>query len=227
MGYKVVITGTTGMVGKGVLLECMDHPSIENILILNRSSLGISHPKVRELLIDDFFDLSTISGELTGFDACFFCLGITSLGQSEASYTKTTYDLTLNFADAFIDQNEKSIFCYVSGTGTDTSEKGRVMWARVKGKTENALLRMPFKAAYMFRPGYIQPMKGIKSKTKWVQRMYNLFRPVYSILKHFPGAATNTSHMGLAMINTLDGAYRKQVLGNKEINELALCSTEN
>jgi uncharacterized protein YbjT (DUF2867 family) len=221
MGYKVVITGTTGMVGKGVLLECMDHSSIENILIVNRSPLGITHPKVKEVLIEDFFDLSSVLDELKGFDACFFCLGITSIGQSEASYTRTTYDLTVNFAEAFIDQNVKSIFCYVSGAGTDSSEKGNSMWARVKGKTENRLLEMPFKRTYLFRPGYIQPLRGIKSKTGWYQALYNVFWPVYLILKHFPATATNTTNMGLAMINSLDGKYAKSILENKEINELA------
>lgn len=227
MGYKIILTGATGMVGKGVLLECMDASGIDQILLVSRSTAGIKHPKVKEVLIQDFFDLSDIEENFKGYDACFFCLGITSIGQTEASYSRITHDLTLKFAQSFIKYNEDSIFCYVSGTGTDTSEKGKIMWARVKGKTENALLRMPFKAAYMFRPGYIQPMKDIKSKTKWVQFMYTLFWPVYSILKHFPGAATNTSNMGLAMINTLDGSYRKQVLGNKEINELAQRSKEN
>jgi uncharacterized protein YbjT (DUF2867 family) len=221
MGYKVVITGTTGMVGKGVLLECIDHPSIDNILIVNRNPLGITHPKVREVLIKDFFDVSSISDEMKGFDACFFCLGITSIGQSEESYSRTTYDLTLNFAEAFIDQNKNSIFCYVSGTGTDSSEKGRTMWARVKGKTENKLIEMPFKRAFMFRPGYIQPLRGIKSKTQWYATLYMIFKPIYLLLKHFPSTATNTTNMGLAMINSMDGKYAKSILENKEINELA------
>ncbi len=221
MGYNVVITGTTGMVGKGVLLECMDHPSINNIMIVNRNPLNITHPKVREVLVKDFFDLSGISDELKGFDACFFCLGITSVGQSEEDYSRITYDLTLNFAEAFIDQNDKSIFCYVSGTGTDSSEKGRTMWARVKGKTENRLLEMPFKKAYMFRPGYIQPLRGIKSKTQWYAALYLVFKPIYLILKHFPSTATNTTNMGLAMINSLKGTYPKTILENKNINELS------
>lgn len=221
MGYKVVITGTTGMVGKGVLLECIDHPSIDRILIVNRNTLGMDHPKVKEVLVKDFFDLSDISAELKGYDACFFCLGITSLGQSEASYSKTTYDLTLNFAKTFIDQNEKKTFCYVSGTGTDSSEKGRTMWARIKGKTENSLLEMPFKKAYMFRPGYIQPLRDIKSKTQWYAALYLVFKPIYLILKHFPSTATNTTNMGLAMINSLDGKYSKSILENKDINELS------
>lgn len=221
MGYKVVITGTTGMVGKGVLLECIDHPAIDEILIVNRNSLGITHSKVKEVLEKDFFDLSNISDHLKGYDACFFCLGISSIGQSEESYTKTTYDLTVSFAQAFLGQNENSLFCYVSGTGTDSSEKGRTMWARIKGKTENKLLEMPFKKAYMFRPGYIQPLRGIKSKTQWYQGVYNILWPIYHVLKHFPSTATNTTNMGLAMINILDGKFSKSILENKEINELA------
>ncbi len=221
MASKVIITGTTGMVGKGVLLECIDHHSVEQILLVNRSSAGIEHPKVKEVLVKDFFDLSTIKKDLKGYDACFFCLGITSIGQSEESYAKITYDLTLNFAKAFIDENKDSVFCYVSGTGTDSSEKSSTMWARVKGKTENDLLSMGFKGAYMFRPGYIQPLRGIKSKTQWYQALYNVFWPIYLILKHFPSTATNTTNMGLAMINTADGKYKKTLLENKEINELA------
>ena len=222
MAYNVVITGTTGMVGKGVLLECMDHPSIESILIVNRNSLGIEHPKVREVIVKDFFDLSSVIDDLNGYQACFFCLGITSIGESEATYSKITFDLTINFAKAFISQNANSIFCYVSGTGTDSSEKGRSMWARVKGKTENELMKMPFKKTYMFRPGYIQPLRGIKSKTQWYAALYLVFKPIYHILKHFPSTATNTSNMGLAMINTLDGNYLKSILENKDINELSV-----
>jgi len=221
MAYKVIITGTTGMVGQGVLLECIDHQSIEQILLVNRSSAGIEHPKVKEVLVNDFFDLSAIKEDLRGYDACFFCLGITSIGQSEENYSKITYDLTLNFANAFIEKNKESIFCYVSGTGTDSSEKGRTMWARVKGKTENDLLALGFKGAYMFRPGYIQPLRGIKSKTNWYQALYNVFWPIYMVLKHFPSTATNTTNMGLAMINTLDRKCSETILENKEINQLS------
>jgi nucleoside-diphosphate-sugar epimerase len=221
MGYKVIITGTTGMVGKGVLLECIDADNIEQILLVNRKSANIFHPKVKEVLVNDFFDLSGIKEELKNHNACFFCLGITSIGQSEEDYTKITYDLTLNFANSFIEFNKQSVFCYVSGTGTDSSEKGRSMWARVKGRTENSLLKMPFKAAYMFRPGYIQPLRGIKSKTQWYTAIYAVFKPIYTALKHFPSTATNTTNMGLAMINTADGKYKKTILDNIDINELA------
>ncbi len=222
MAYRVVITGTTGMVGKGVLLECLDHHLVESVLLINRSSAKIQHPKVKEVLIKDFFDLSSIKEELNGYDACFFCLGVTSVGQSEENYSKITHDLTLNFANVFIENNKESVFCYVSGAGTDSSEKGRTMWARVKGKTENDLLTLGFKNTYIFRPGYIQPLRGIKSKTGWYQALYNVFWPIYLILKHFPSTATNTTNMGLAMINTLDGKYSKTILETKDINQLSI-----
>jgi len=221
MAYKVVITGTTGMVGKGVLLECMDHPLIESVLLVNRGSAQIQHPKVKEVLVKDFFELSSIKKELTGYDACFFCLGITSAGQSEENYSKITHDLTVLFAKTFLDTNSDSVFCYVSGAGTDRSEKGNTMWARVKGRTENDLLSMSFKRAYMFRPGYIQPLRGIKSKTGWYQALYTVFWPIYLILKHFPSTATNTTNIGLAMINTLKENYPKNVLETKDINHLS------
>ena len=221
MSYKVIITGTTGMVGKGVLFECMDHPLIESVLLVNRSSAKIQHPKVKEVLIKDFFDLASIKEDLGGYDACFFCLGITSLRQTEENYAKITHDLTVQFAKTFLQLNDNSVFCYVSGAGTDSSEKGSIMWARVKGKTENDLLSMGFKGAYMFRPGYIQPLRGIKSKTQWYQALYTIFWPVYLILKHFPSAATNTTNMGLAMINTLEGKCSKTILETKDINKLS------
>ncbi|WKK65584.1 epimerase [Lutimonas zeaxanthinifaciens] len=227
MGYKVIITGTTGMVGKGVLLECIDHEKIDQILIVNRNTAGIHHKKLKEILIPDFFDLSGLKDHWKDYDACFFCLGITSLGQSEDSYSKITCDLTLNFAQNFYDQNQNGIFCYVSGAGTDSSEKGRSMWARVKGRTENGLLNMGFKGAYMFRPGYIQPLRGIKSKTKWYALLYLIFKPIYLLLKHFPATATNTTNMGLAMINILSGNYQKKILENTDINELAQKNIEN
>ena len=165
MHMKVIITGTTGMVGKGVLLECLEHPAITGVLLVNRRPVGVQHPKLKEVIHKDFYDLSPVKAQLQGYDACFFCLGVSVVGLTEEQYTKTTYDLTLHFAETVI--NPRMTFIYVSGTGTDSSEQGRTMWARIKGRTENALLKMPFKAAYMFRPGIILPMKGVRSATSW------------------------------------------------------------
>ncbi len=216
-----MITGSTGMVGKGVLLECLKHPAVEKVLVVNRETVNIQHDKLQEIIIPDFFNLGAVKEQFVGYDACFFCAGTTAVGKSEELYTKITYDLTIHFAKAFIEQNPGNTFCYVSGAGTDASEKGRVMWARVKGKTENALLNMGFKTAYMFRPGYIQPLKGIRSKTKVYDILYKIFWPIYGILKHFPSAATNTTNMGKAMINASIKGYDKNTLGNKEINQIA------
>lgn len=206
------------MVGKGVLLECLDHPEIAEVLVVNRSTLGMTHPKLKELLHKDFYDLSAIKNQLQGYDACFFCLGVSSVGMSEEEYTKPTYDLTLHFAQMVINPN--MIFTYVSGTGTDSTEKGRTMWARVKGKTENALLAMPFKKAYMFRPGVILPMKGIKSKTRWYQFMYDLLRPLFPLMMK-SSSVTDTTRVGQAMINAALYGSSKTHLENKDINELA------
>jgi len=218
---KVIITGSSGMVGKGVLLECLDSPIISEVLIVNRTALNITNPKLTEVLISDFLELKSIKQDLIGYDACFFCLGTSSLGKSEEVYNNITYDLTMNFAQSFLAQNDNSVFCYVSGAGTDSTEQGRTMWARVKGKTENALLKMSFKHAYMFRPGYIQPLRGIKSGTNWYSLIYMIFSPVYLILKYFPSSATNTTNIGKAMINAVAKEPELHILNNKEINELA------
>jgi hypothetical protein len=219
---KVVITGSTGMVGKGVLLVCLEDPRITEILIINRSSLNMNHPKLKELLLADFSKIEQYQSQLNNYDACFFCMGISSVGISEEDYNAITYDLTTHFADKFIAANPNSTFIYVSGTGTDTTEKGRSMWARVKGKTENMLLAMPFKAAYMFRPGFIQPMRGIRSKTKLYQTFYNISTPLYPLLKRiFPKSLINTDQIGLAMINLVEKGSSKKWFYNKDINEVA------
>ena len=179
---RVVITGASGMVGQGVLQECIESDKVSEVLLVNRISLNINSPKVKEVVISDFFELESIRQNLQGYDACFFCIGTSVLGKKEEAYHKTTYDLTINFAKAFIQGSPDSVFCYVTGQGADSTEEGKVMWARVKGKTENTLLEMPFKAAYMFRPNYIQPLKGVKSKT-WYSLIYTLFSPIYLILK--------------------------------------------
>lgn len=165
---RVIITGTTGMVGKGVLLECLEHPKINEVLIINRRSSGVNHPKLKEIIHKDFFDLSLIEHELKNCDACFFCLGTSAVGKSEKEYTRITYELTKHWSDTLYKLNPNMVFNYVSGTGTDSSEKGNAMWARVKGKTENYILSKGFKAAYMFRPGIILPEKDVKSSTNWL-----------------------------------------------------------
>jgi len=221
MKIKPVITGTTGMVGKGVLLECLDNPDVESVLVINRKPLGLQHPRLKEIIQKDFFDLSAIAGEMKGYDCCFFCLGVSSAGMAEQEYIHLTYDLTLTFAKAFIAQNPGSVFCYVSGAGTDSSEKGRVMWARVKGRTENALLALPFKAAYMFRPGFIEPMNGIRSSTKLYNILYIILRPFFPILRAMPTYATDTVRVGKAMINVATKGFEKKHLDCNEINIIA------
>ena len=221
MKYDVVITGSTGMVGKGVLLECLDHNWVEKVLVVNRSSINLTHPKLKELLVSDFMDLKNIEDDLKGYNACFFSLGVSSIGISKEDYEKITYELTMHFAKTFLDKNKDSIFTYVTGAGTDSTEKGKVHWARVKGKTENRILDMPFRAAYMFRPGYIHPYRGVGSKIIWVSLLYGIFGILYQILKFFPRTATNSINMGRAMIYCLNGEYKEKILNNKEINEVA------
>jgi nucleoside-diphosphate-sugar epimerase len=171
---NVIIFGATGMVGKGALLECLDDGRVENVLVVTRHPIAVSHPKLHDVVHHDFFDFLDIQPQFVNFDACFFCLGVSSIGMSEIEYHRLTYDLTLAAATAIASVTSRRLtFCYVSGEGTDSTERGRVAWARI-GKTENALLRLPFKAAFMFRPGYIQPLKGIRSKTRWYQALYNV-----------------------------------------------------
>ena len=215
---KVIITGSTGMVGKGVLLECLDSLDISSVLIVNRKTLDFNHPKLKEILVSDFSELNAT--DLDGYDTCFFCMGVSAMDMSEEQYRNLTYDLTLDFARKFLEQNPDSVFCYVSGAGTDSREKSRMMWARVKGKTENDLLKMPFKAAYMFRPGYIQPFRNIKSRIKSYKIMHALIKPLYGVLRHFPSVATNTTNIGRAMINTVVRKSDNKILNNKEINLL-------
>ncbi len=198
MKIDVIITGATGMVGEGVLHECLLHPDVESVLLINRKPCGVKHGKLKEIIHKDFFNLSPIEDQLVGYNACFFCAGISSVGKKEDDYKHITYDLTMNFARVMIKKNPDMAFCYVSGSGTDSTEKGRIMWARIKGKTENDLLKLPFKDSYMFRPGYIQPTKGLKNAYK----IYKLFAPFYPILKIIiPGHVVSLEELGKAMIN--------------------------
>jgi uncharacterized protein YbjT (DUF2867 family) len=220
---KVVIFGATGMVGKGVLLECLDDARIERVLLVSRHPIDISHPKICDLVHHDFFDFASIQPHFVGIDACFFCLGVSSIGVSEREYRHLTYDLTLAAATALASVAARPLtFCYVSGEGTDSSERGRTAWARTKGETENALLRLPFKAAFMFRPGYIQPLKGIRSKTRWYQALYDLTGPFYPVFRVLlPRYVTTTVNIGRAMIQVAVNGYSRQILFSADINQLS------
>ena len=215
---NVLITGSTGMVGKGVLLECFDHPQVERVTVINRHSLQMTHPKLKEILHQDFFQWHAIKEQLSGFDACFFCLGVSSAGMKEPEYARMTYDLTLQFARTLLPLNPGMTFCYVSGAGTDSSEKGRTMWARVKGKTENALLALGFKAAYMFRPGFIKPMRGITSRTPLYNTLYVFIKPVVGLIMRFPKIATDSNTLGQAMIRVGLEGYASPILESEDIN---------
>jgi uncharacterized protein YbjT (DUF2867 family) len=218
---KVILFGATGMVGQGVLRECLREPQVEKVLALGRTASGQIDPKLTELRLPDMFDYAAIVPQLKGYDACFFCLGISSAGMSEKDYQHITCDLTLAAATILVKLNPKMTFIYVSGQGTDSTEKGRVMWARVKGATENALLAMPFKAAYMFRPGIIRPLHGVRSKTALYQTFYTLLGPLLGLLDWaFPDSLTTTEQMGKAMIHAArDGAPQRH-LENRDINRL-------
>lgn len=218
---NVVVFGATGMVGAGVLTECLEDPRVASVLVVGRRRTGVRSEKVRELVRDDFFDWSDAAGELEGHDACFFCLGVSAAGMSEDAYGRITHDLTLAVAEALLAASPEVTFCYVSGQGTDATEKGRFMWARVKGRTENRLLEtMP--NAYMFRPGYIQPLKGVRSKTKLYQAFYSVMGPAFPLLKRVaPRAVTTTVNVGRAMIRVAADGYAKRVLETSDINALA------
>ncbi len=219
---KVIVFGATGMVGQGVLRECLVDPRVEQVLTVGRSVTGQRNEKLREIVRADLSDLSPIAAELAGYDACFFCLGVSSAGKSEAEYRKLTYDLTLAVARVLAEKNPQLTFVYVSGTGTDSTERGRVMWARVKGATENALLEMPFKAAYMFRPGVIQPLYGATSRTPVYRVFYTLLGPVVSLARAlFPSVVTTTENVGKAMLNAAERGAPKSVLENRDIDALA------
>jgi nucleoside-diphosphate-sugar epimerase len=220
---KVVLFGATGMVGSGALLECLDSPRVKSVVAISRSVTGRAHPKLREIVHSNFFDLGTITAELSGADACFFCLGVSSAGMSEAEYTRLTHDLTLAAATALLAASPQLTFVYVSGAGTDSTAQGRTMWARVKGKTEDDLLAMPFKAAYMFRPGYIQPMRGVRSKTRLYQALYDAGGWLYPVLRTFiPRHVTTTVNMGRAMIEVAANGYPKPILDVADINAAAM-----
>jgi len=216
---KLVIFGATGMLGAGTLLEALDDPRVERVLTVGRKPTGVRHPKLEEAVHHDFYDYASLESRWPEFDACLFCLGVTSVGLTEAVYRRLTYDLTLAAARSMVAVNPRMVFCYVSGTGTDSSARGRVMWARVKGDTENALLALPFKAAYMFRPGYIQPMRGVRSKTRWYQAAYSAIGLLYPLLRRvMPGVVTNTVTFGRALVHVAAEGYPARILEGRDIN---------
>jgi uncharacterized protein YbjT (DUF2867 family) len=218
---NVLLFGATGMVGQGVLREALIDPRVTRVLVVGRSSIGRQDPKLRELVVPDVANLSAIESELTGLDVCLFCLGVSSAGMTEAQYTRLTYDLTLAIAATLARLNPAMTFVYVSGAGTDGTERGRVMWARVKGRTENALLRLPFKAAYMVRPGLIIPLHGIRSRTPWVQTLLSVTRPLHPLMQKLgPGVVTTTEQIGRALLTLGRNGYPAHVLEMRDINAL-------
>jgi uncharacterized protein YbjT (DUF2867 family) len=218
MKIKVVLFGATGMVGEGVLLRALNHENVESVLVISRRPCEVIHPKLKELILYDFFDYTALEGQLRGFNACFFCLGVSSVGMKEPEYTRTTYDLTMQAATVLSRLNPEMTFCYVSGTGTDSTERGRVMWARVKGRTENHLARLPFKAVYSFRPGLMKPIEGQRN-VKTLFKVLAWPYPLWKVL--FPRAVCTLEDVGLAMIEAVLHGSSKRILENLDITHLA------
>jgi uncharacterized protein YbjT (DUF2867 family) len=218
MSVKIIITGVTGMVGEGVLHECLLSDEVSEILVVNRKPYGINHPKIKELIHKNFYDLSTIKEQLKGYNGCLFCLGTTSVGKDELEFTKITYTLTMHFAQTLAEQNNNMTFCYISGAGTDSTEKGRSMWARVKGKTENDLGKLPFKAVYLFRPGMLRPTKGMKNTLSYYKYITWIYPVLRAILPRF---VSTLAELGQAMLKTVTQGYEKNILEVKDIVSLA------
>ncbi|MGA8599534.1 MAG: epimerase [Bryobacteraceae bacterium] len=219
---KVLIFGGTGMVGQGVLRECLLDPDVAVLQTIGRSATGVKHPKLREIVHSDLMNYSGIEEDLSGFDACFFCLGVSSAGMSEPQYERLTYGITIAAAETLSRLNPDMTFVYVSGAGTDSSEKGRVMWARVKGKTENALLRLPFKGVYMFRLAGIQAMHGERSKTSAYRVAYSFAKPLLPLLRRlFPNYILTTEEIGRAMIQVAKRGAPKKILESSDIRLMA------
>jgi uncharacterized protein YbjT (DUF2867 family) len=218
MKIRAIITGATGMVGEGVLHECLQHDDVVEVLVVGRRTCGITHPKLKEIIHPDFYYLLAIEKHLVGYNACFFCLGVSSVGMKEAEFYKLTYMLTMNFAITLVNHNPDMVFCYISGAGTDSTEKGRMMWARVKGKTENDLAKLPFKKVYNFRPGIIKPTKGLKNTLSYYKYFGWLLPIIYFVA---PKYILSLKELGLAMINAAGKGYDKQVLDVRDIVALS------
>ncbi len=218
MAFKVIITGATGMVGEGVMLECLEHTAIEQVLMVNRRPYDLKHPKLKELIVPDFLQLDNVETHLSGYDACFFCAGVSSVGMKEDAFSRITYDTTLHFAKTLAKLNSNLVFTYVSGQGTDSSEKGKLMWARVKGRTENELMKLPFKAIYNFRPGLMNSSPGQKN----IKPVFKMVIALYPLLARiFPNNSCTLKEVGLAMINCVTRGYEKPILEVRDIKLLA------
>ena len=217
MAIKAIITGATGMVGEGVLGACLNSPDVEAVLIINRKPSGFSHPKLKEIVHNDFFNLAPVANQLSGYNACYFCLGVSVVGMKEKDYDHTTYDLTLNFAKTLLEKNPSMTFCYVSGSGTDSTEKGKTMWARIKGKTENDLMKLPFNNVYAFRPGIMIPAKGAKN----IVRFYRVFALLMPLLKLIiPNQLLKLHDVGNAMIYLTQHDYEKNHIEISDIRKI-------
>lgn len=218
MKIKTIITGATGMVGEGVMHECLNHPDVEKVLVINRRSGNVQHPKLEEIIHNNFFDFTPLENRLKGYNACYFCLGTTSVGKKEDVYTKITFDITKALADILVKLNPDMTFCYISGAGTDSTEKGKIMWARVKGRTENYILNLGFKQAFAFRPAIISPTKGLKNTLSFYKYLFFLL-PVIKLF--FPKHICSLKEIGLAMINSVNKGYVKNILEVSDIVKLA------
>lgn len=217
---KVIITGATGMVGRGVLLECLESDAVASVLVVGRRPVGLSHPKLKELVLADFSKTHEIGAELAGYDACFYCVGVSSMGLSEADYGKITRDLTLDFARVVAEVSPEMTFCYLTASGTDAASK--TMWARIKGETENALLALPFASAYMFRPAYIHPMKGVKSRVAAYNALLVMTRHLYPLIRVlFPKHSTTSENIGKALVAAARKGYERPIVESDDINVLA------
>ena len=218
MKLNVIITGASGMVGEGVLHECLRSDAVEQVLVLGRKPCGTTHPKMKEILHADFFDLAPIAAQLSGYNACFFCLGVSSVGMQEPEYTRLTHTLTMHFAETVVRLNPDMTFCYISGAGTDSTEKGRSMWARVKGKTENDLMKLPFKKVYNFRPGALMPTNGLNNTLSYYKYLGWLMQGILFVV---PSLGSTLAELGHGMIKAVTLGYEKQVLEVKDFVGLA------
>ena len=222
---KVIITGATGMIGEGVLYECLHHPEVEKVLVISRNPCGYTHPKLSEIIHSDLSDISSLSESIKGYNACYFCLGVTAIGKSEVDYTRLTYTLTLNFATVLASLNPEMTFCYISGASTDSSEKGKTMWARVKGKTENDLMKLPFKTVYNFRPGGIEPFLPLRPSQTYY-KTYKYLSWLYALMKAItPNLVITLKDLAAAMIQVSLTGYSKNILEMKDMKLLAKTET--